>query len=285
MDRFSKFHPIVGFSFFIGVIAVTLVFINSLCLFISLICAFCYYIRLKGISNALKMVKYACFIIFSAAFFNMLFSHYGTTVLFSVKQYTFTLEPLAAGLLTGVLISAVGMWFFCFNEVISSDKFISLFGALAPNLTLLFSMILRFIPLMISVSNEIRDSQIGLGNEIKGVKNGIKRFSALVSITLEKSIETADTMKARGFGCGERRFYSQYKFGKNDFAAFVLIIVLLCFSVAASIKGAFGFSLEPELTLMNTDFFYAGIFVLFALLPLIIDFAEDIKWRLLRSKI
>ncbi len=285
MDRFSKFHPIVGFSFFAGIIIVTLMFSNSICLFFSLICAFAFYCRLKGRADALKLLKYSVFIVFIAAFFNMLFSRYGATVLFCVKSINFTLESLTAGLFTGIMISAVGFWFFCFNEIVTDDKFMALFGGVAPNFTLLFSMILRFLPLLLSLSNEITQAQKGLGREIRGVKNGIKRFSALISITLEKSIETADTMKARGFGSGKRRFYSPYIFKGADAAALVITLVLLGVSLFACTRGIFVFSLEPVIRIENKNPLLVAIFILYALFPLAVDFAEDIKWLLLRSKI
>lgn len=52
---------------------------------------------------------------------------------------------------------------------------------------------------MVKTAGEIKEAQQGIGKETKGLKNTLRRFSALVSVSLERSIETADTMRARGF--------------------------------------------------------------------------------------
>ena len=285
MDRFSKFHPIVSFSFFIGVIVLTLVFSNSVYGALSFLCAFCYFARRKGKSALSFLLKFVIPIVLLAAIFNMLFSHYGNTVILSVKGINFTLEALTAGLLTGVMIGAVMVWFFAYNEIITADKFMALFGGFAPNLALLFSMILRFIPLMIKTSNEIKDAHIGLGYEIKGLKNALSRFSALLSISLEKSIETADTMKARGFGTKKRSFYSAFVFRKSDVLALALTVLFLVYLFIACSADISQITFKPMIEMKSVNLIPVAVFLIFSLFPLIADLTEDVKWLLLKSKI
>lgn len=285
MDRFSKFHPSVSFSFFMGVIVFTLVFYNSVFGIASLLCAFCYYLRIKGKSAVSFLLKFIIPLVLFASLFNMLFSHYGNTALFTVKGYDFTLESLAAGLFTGVMIGAVMIWFSAYNEIITSDKFMALFGGFAPNLALLFSMILRFIPLMIKTANEIKDAHKGLGYEVKGIKNALTRLSALISISLEKSIETADTMKARGFGTKKRSFYSAFKFRASDLSALIFIIVFIIYLFIACGIGAMQLTFDPVIEIKEVSYLPLAAFIIYALFPLAADFTEDIKWHLLRSKI
>ena len=285
MDRFSKFHPIVGFSFFMGVIVLTLVFPNSVYGALSLICAFSYLAKLKGKKALAFLLKIVLPLVLLASAFNMLFSHYGSTVIFSVKDISFTLETLTSGLLTGIMIGAVMLWFFAYNEIITADKFMALFGGFAPNLALLFSMILRFIPLMIKTANEIKEAHIGIGCETKGLKNTLTRFSALISISLERSIETADTMKARGFGTKKRSFYSAFEFRKADFAALAFIIVLLIYSFIACSADIAQITLDPVIKMNGINILSIILFILLSLFPLIADITEDFKWLLLKSKI
>ncbi len=49
-------------------------------------------------------------------------------------------------------------WFSCYNKVMTSDKFIYLFGRLIPALSLILSMALRFVP--------------GLTGQLKVIRNG-----------------------------------------------------------------------------------------------------------------
>lgn len=285
MDRFSKFHPIVSFSFFIGVIVLTLVFSNSVYGALSFLCAFGYTVRLKGKNAVSFFLKFIISIVLLAAIFNMLFSHYGNTVIFFVKEINFTLEALTAGLFTGIMIGAVMAWFSAYNEIITADKFMALFGGFAPNLALLFSMILRFIPLMVKTANEIKEAHIGLGYETKGLKNTLTRFSALISISLEKSIETADTMKARGFGTKKRGFYSAFEFRKSDLTALVFVIIFLVYLFIACSADISQITFNPVIEMQSVNYITAFIFLIFSLFPLIADFTEDIKWLLLKSKI
>ena len=285
MDRFSKFHPLVSFSFFIGVIVLTLVFSNSVYGALSFLCAFCYAVRLKGKKVVSFFLKFIIPIVLLTAIFNMLFSHYGNTVIFAVKGIDFTAEALMAGLFTGIMIGAVMAWFSAYNEIITADKFMALFGGFAPNLALLFSMILRFIPLMVKTANEIKEAHIGLGYETKGLKKTITRFSALISISLEKSIETADTMKARGFGTKKRGFYSAFEFRKSDIAALIFVAISLVYLFIACSADISQITFNPVIEIQSVNPITAFIFLIFSLLPLIADLTEDIKWLLLKSKI
>lgn len=284
MDRFSKFHPAVGFSFFSAVIIISLVFVNPVYSAVSFVSAFAYYVVLCRKKAVLSFFKFVLPLVAAVALFNMLFCRYGQTILFTAFSLGFTLEALVYGLLTGLMLGSVIMWFLCYNEVVSSEKFTSLFGRFAPNLTLLFSMVLRFIPLMIKTSGEIKDAQTGLGNETKGLKNTIERFSALVSISLENSIETADTMKSRGFG-EKRRHFSRYSYKITDVILIVFFLLSLVLQIVFKAAGLNEFEYRYELEMANFSIPPFIAFALCSFLPCIIDLKEDVKWHFLKSKI
>ncbi len=285
MDRFSKVHPAVCFLFFVFEIIITLAFLNPYHLAVSFAAALLYYLRLCGGRRLLSLLRFTLPLILLVAVLNMLFCRYGATVLFSVGSTHFSLEALAYGACTGVMLAAVIVWFSAYSEVITSDKFTALFGGFAPNLVLLFSMVLRFVPLMNQTARELKEGQQGLGNETKGLKNTLRRFSALVSISLERSIETADTMRARGFGKNKRRHYSPYVFRAADAVLTGVFIILFIAQAAAYVSGRFQFSYTQTL---DVAAFSAPALILWAVLcvlPLVIDLAEDVKWRFLKSKI
>lgn len=284
MDRFSKFHPSVCLLFFIFVIAVTIVFINPVYSAASLVCALVYSLRLFGARRTAAQLRFSLPVIVIASVFNMLFCRYGQTVLFSVLGVAFSLEPLVYGACLGAMLAAVIVWFSAYSEIITSEKFAALFGRFAPNTVLVFSMVLRFLPLMIKTAGELKEAQQGIGNETRGLKNTVRRFSALVSVSLERSIETADTMRARGFKKG-RRHYSPYRFRAADGIMIFAFTGLFVFQIAAFVKGAFDFEYHHQLLLLNFDAWALVLWALLCLLPLMIDLSEDAKWRLLRSKI
>lgn len=267
MDRFSKFHPIVSFSFFALAITLTLTFSKPLYLSASFLGALFYLLRLKGRSVLAKLFKFILPLILFVGVFNMIFVRRGETVLFAIGDYNFTREALIFGFNTGLMLASVIMWFDAYNEVVTSEKFMSLFGKIAPNLALLFCMVLRFIPLMEKTAREIKESQIGLGAETKGVKNTIKRFSALISISLERSVEAANSMQARGFGMGRRTQYSRFSFKLSD----LIVLLFIAIFFALSIVFRSNLNIIP--------------FLIYSLFPLASDLTEDAKWLYLKSKI
>lgn len=284
MDRFSKFHPAVCLLFFIFVIAVTIVFINPVYSAASLLCALLYSLRLLGARRTAAQLKFSVPIIILAALFNMLFCRYGQTVLFTVAGIVFSLEPLVYGACIGVMLCAVIVWFSAYSQIITSEKFTALFGRFAPNIVLTFSTALRFLPLMVKTAADLKEAQQGIGNETTGLKNTIHRFSALVSISLEQSIETAQTMRARGFKKGVRR-YSPYKFRTAD-AVFIVLSALLCVvQVLAMVRGAFDFEYYDYLRLSDVSIPILILWLALCLMPFSTDLSEDIRWRLLKSKI
>lgn len=284
MDRFSKFHPAVCLLFFIFVICTTLLFMNPVYSAVSFICALLYALRLSGKRRTAAQLRFALPLVVLSALFNMLFCRYGSTVLFSVFGIDFSLEPLAYGACIGLMLAAAVIWFFSYSEIVTSEKFTALFGRSAPNIVLIFSTALRFLPLMVKTAAELKEAQQGLGNETKGLKNTMARFSALVSISLEQSIETADTMRARGFKKG-RRQYSPYAFRAADGVLIFVCTALFAAQIAALALGVFEFEYYEELRILNMQPAFPAAWAALCLIPLITDLPEEVKWRLLRSKI
>lgn len=285
MDAFSKFHPAVIFSFFMVVIVLSVLYINPVYLLMSFSAGFLYYLVLKGKAAFSFVIKCALPVIFLAAVFNMLFCRYGETVLFSVKGINFTAECLTYGFCTGVMMAAVILWFACYQLLFTSEKLTALSGRLFPNAALLFSMTLRFLVRMKTYADEMKEAQAGLGNETKGLKNTLKRFSALVSVSLEGSIETADVMRQRGYENKNKTFFSRYAFKPKDAA--VLICIAALFIVLAVMKGA-GFSAfeyRPALRLVNENHVQEVCFFILAFSAVFIDFIKGVqRWHRLKSK-
>lgn len=285
MDRFAKFHPAVCFLFFLFVFVLTPVFINPVFGAISFAAAFFYELKACGKTAALGTVKFALPLSVLVAVFNMLFCRYGKTTLFSVFEIKMNLEPLVYGVCTGLMLGALIMWFASYNEVVTSEKIAALFGGFAPSLVLTFSMAMRFVPLMVKTANQIKEAQQGLGNEIKGVKNGVARFSALVSMSLERSMEISDSMRARGFGKGKHRGFSRYEFRAGDAVLMCCFTAAFVFEIIMRCAGAFEFLYQSRIEIKSANPVVAAVFAAVCFLPLAVDVWEDAKWLILKSKI
>ena len=164
MSEFKRFHPIVNLLYFVSVIGFSCVFLHPLCLVISLSGALTYLILLKGIKSAMKTLLFVLFCFISTAIINPLFSHEGMTILcYFESGNPLTLESIIYGLCAGTMLSSVMCHFFCFNEVMTSDKFIYLFGRIIPSLSLVLSMTFRFVPRFLSQLKVIVNAEKCLG--------------------------------------------------------------------------------------------------------------------------
>lgn len=70
-----------------------------------------------------------------------------------------------------MLVSII-LWFFSYNIVMTSDKFIYLFGRIIPVGSLVFSMVLKFVPSFNQKMKTIRNGQKSIGRDIS---NGTKK--------------------------------------------------------------------------------------------------------------
>lgn len=291
-DAFSQMHPIVNFIFFAFVIGFSMFIMNPACLLISLVCALFNVLYLNGKKAVRLSVLYLLPTIIIIAIVNPVFNHDGVTMLaYFPWDNPLTLESIIYGIATAVLLSSIVLWFSCFNEVMTSDKFIYLFGRIIPSLSLVLSMALRFVPRFIFQFNVIRNSQKCIGRDISDgkllqrLKNAAKIISIMISWALENAIETADSMKSRGHGLKGRTTFSIYRFSKRDAAVLSLImtsgVILIIMSVLDVAKFRYFPSVKGNVISAPAIIYYALYFSLM-IMPLAINVWEGIKWKRLR---
>lgn len=288
-DAFYTYHPILNMLFFIVVITTTVFLLNPIILVLSYIAAFIYSIKLKG-TKALKFnLLYMIPLMLFAAGMNVLFVHEGATILgYFSNGNPITLESLVYGMFSALMIGSVIIWFSCFNEIISSDKTIYLFGRVLPKTSLIFSMILRLVPMYKAQIKIISNAQRGIGrdfmtgNIFQRAKNGLKILSIMLTWALENGVETADSMKARGYGLKGRTSFTIFRFDSRDrVLAASLGVLILVFIYGLGI-GTFYFRIYPTVkwgTFSTYSIpFYISIAIIF-FLPVIIGIMEEAKWK------
>ena len=222
-DVFSSFHPIVNISFFGLVLWCTMFLEHPLFLGISMFGGSVYQIQLKG----KKALSFQWGILFPMCILlvivNPVFHHEGMTILgYLPTGNPVTLESICYGMGSGIRMVAVILWFSCYHEVMTSDKFIYLFGKIIPASSLVLSMSLRFVPKFRLQMEVVRQAQKCIGRDssngsmLERVKQGVTILSILITWSLENAIETADSMKSRGYGLKGRTAFSIYTFDKRD---------------------------------------------------------------------
>lgn len=293
-DTFSGYHPAISMLYFVLVIGLTMFLSHPVCLGISLIGALTYSIYLKGKKAVRFNLVYMLPLLVITALINPAFSHQGVTILaYLPSGNPLTLESILYGIYAAFLLITVIAWFSCFNAVMTSDKFVYLFGRIIPALSLVLSMSLRFVPRFTAQIKVISNAQkcvgrdISNGGLIKRAKHGIKILSILVTWALENAIDTADSMKDRGYGLPGRTAFSIYRFDRRD--KWALLFLLLCGGgvLAGAFAGKLKFVYMPVLSGAAFDFWQAGTFILYLALcamPVIINGKEGLKWKALQKR-
>ena len=145
-DKLSTYNPAVGFLFFVGAIVLGMFFIHPLFLGVSVLLSAGYYLALKGGKGG-RLIGILLVVFVAISVINPVFNTRGDTVLLSgLGGRRYTLEALVYGMATGAMFFSMMMWFASYNVVMTSDKFIYLFGRLMPAISLILTMVLRLIP-------------------------------------------------------------------------------------------------------------------------------------------
>ena len=182
-----------------------MVSMHPVIIFASLAGGFLLYGAQKGWRKLISEMGFflVLFVLMSLA--NPLFIHNGETVLFFMNDNPITLEAIIYGGVSSLMIVGVLLWCRCYGAILTTDKFLYLFGRLIPKLGLILSMAFRFIPLFRTQIRKINQAQKTMGmyasdSVTDKIGSGIRVFDSLVSWSMENSIDTADAMKARGYG-------------------------------------------------------------------------------------
>ena len=290
---FARFHPFINFIFFVLAIVFAMFIMQPYFIALSAALSALYYFLLNGAKGAKFFFGTLAFAV-AISLINPLFNTMGRAVLFTYFERNYTLEALLFGAAAGGMFFSVIMWFDCYNKIMTSDKFIYIFGSFAPSVSLVFTMVLRFVPLFKERISNIIASRLAIGkspsnvNAMQKIKNGGDVLSALFTQSLEGAVQTADSMKSRGYGSGKKTNFANYKFCGRDFLFVILAVTFCVFFAVCGANGGLYAQYLPYFELQKADFcFVLGIlgYGCFLAMPSIVHILEEIKWCVLKSKI
>ena len=295
MNEFKTYHPIVNFVYFVFVIGFSCVFMHPVSLMISLLSGFTYSVMLKGRKALKTNLIYMIPTLIFASLINPAFNHEGVTIIeYLPSGNPLTLESVVYGLAAAMMIVSVICWFSCYTEIMTSDKFIYLFGRIIPSLSLIISMTLRFVPRFSAQLKVVANAQRCMGRDvsngsiIKRAKHGLSILSIMTTWALENAIDTADSMKSRGYGHPGRTAFSIFNFDKRDRKAFLYIMVFGIYTLIGGISGGMYFRYFPSIKANAFSLFGLSVFVAYGALcmcPILIEIWEVRKWKAIESKI
>ena len=294
-SEFATYHPMINFIYFVVVFVFTMLFMHPVCLSISYFCAFSYSLYLRKKKALIFNLLFLLPGMIMAAVINPAFNHEGITILMYLSNGNpLTLESITYGIAASAMLATIVLWFSCFNVVITSDKIIYLFGKIIPSLSLIISMTLRFIPMFKAQIKVISNGQKAIGRDVseggifKRMICGIRILSIMITWVFENAIETADSMKARGYGLPNRTAFSNYSFDKRDRKMAAFIFVDLVYILIGIFNNQMYYRYFPSMKGVGASFYSISVFVayfIFCITPIVVELMEDRKWKLLRLKV
>lgn len=192
------------------------------------------------------------------------------------------------------MFGTIILWFACYNTVMTSDKFVYLFGRILPAMSLIFSMVLRFVPKFANEFRVVSDAQRSLGRDVgksgilHRIKQGIKETSIMVTWSLENSLDTADSMKARGYGLPGRTAFSIFRLDNRDKIFLLGLSGILLILIGGVVFGQHRVQYFPRIIYPETtaySYILYGTYLFLCYLPIILNGVEEVKWKHLQSRI
>ena len=272
---FATYHPAVCMLFFLAAICFSFSTQQPVYVVLTCIMSGAYLVYLNGARPLLRSLGMFIPMVVFIGLINSLFNSAGATRLWSWGPFSVSVEGMCFGVAVGGMLVAVLLWFSCYNEVMTEDKFTYLFGRRMPTISLMVSMVSRWIPRMVSRGHSVYDSQealIGGYDQSKGgkVKRGLRMATVLAGLGMEDSVQTADSMCARGYGSGRRTSYARYKWHAREKVVMALLVALIVVNAALLVVGAGSFKFYPRVSQIELLPGYATYAIMLAI-PFLVE--------------
>jgi energy-coupling factor transport system permease protein len=151
-------------------------------------------------------VKIGFFFFALAIPFNAFAIHVGRIVLFRLPQSwpivggAITLEAVIAGTVSGLYLLTILVVFAAFNSVVDHYQLLRATPAFLFQAGVVVSIAITFVPQMVLSAQEIRQAQRIRGHRFRGIRDLLPLILPLLASGLERAIQLAEAMEARGFG-------------------------------------------------------------------------------------
>lgn len=292
MMKLTVIHPAVYIIYYLVLIIFAFLFNNPYYLISLLVCV-SVLIILQGISSEFKnLIRFFIPMSLLIIILNPLVSHVGVTKIYLMGNYFITLEAVTYGILMSLSLLIILLLFTSYSNAVSYQEMLYIFSKKFPNISMIIIMALRFIPLLnfrLSEVNKVfQFDQKHFNNEKKDegkidkLKNTAKMLAVVVSWSLEESMLTANSMKARGYGITQRTSYLSFKFRKIDYYFMVIVLVSALVCIVGLLQGQGRIEIYPQLNFSFSEnifnMYYFSFLIL--LLPLIyLEFKERSVWH------
>lgn len=204
------FHPYAWLAWLAAAALPALSTRNPVYLVLTLLAVGIVYTAL-GRRNALAQnwgvfVRFSAFLWLLTVPFVLLFNHHGAIVLLRLPGSwpliggPITLEALLYGLTGGLALVTLLLVFAAFNVAVDQARLLRLTPGFVYQAGVVAGIAVAFVPQMVTTWAAIREAQEVRGHRVRGVRDLLPLLLPLLVTALERAMQLAESMEARGFG-------------------------------------------------------------------------------------
>ncbi|MFM7174776.1 MAG: energy-coupling factor transporter transmembrane component T [Caldilinea sp.] len=155
--------------------------------------------------RSLSSLRLGLLLFASTALANWAMVRAGTTELFAVPTWipllggAWTLEALAYGALNGLALATLLVGFSLLHQVVAVRALLRLTPRAYYPVAVVLSIAVTFVPTTLLQLQQIREAQAVRGHRLRGVRSWLPLIVPLLEGGLERSLQLAEAMVARGF--------------------------------------------------------------------------------------
>ncbi len=196
-------------------------------------------------------VQLALFLWGFTILFNAATVHAGSHALFSLPATwpviggPITLEAIIYGFVTGLNFVTLILLFAIFNSVLGPQTILRMVPGFAYQTGVAISIAISFAPQTLVAWREIREAQRLRGYRAQGLRGLLPLFVSLLSYGLDRAIQLAESMDARGFGGRLRPVSRRHRWMLRLSAILGLLLLLVGLAAKSYFRATpwFGLSL------------------------------------------
>ncbi len=285
---FYSYHRISHLCYFATMLVLTLMTMNPIIIALSLMFSVLLVLRVCTKAELFRMLRFGLPFVGLIVLFNPLFNHRGSAVLTTLLGKPVTLEAILYGLVSGLMLLCVMLWFTVFFALLPGQRLRELFGTRLSSTALVLSMTMRLVPMLIRRQQEISDTLSLLSpplTKAKGIATRARGLAqtvtVLLSCALEDSLDTARSMRARGYGAARCTRYKSERIAPRDIVATAAMTILFAIIMKIYTSNGLAYTFYPAMSrlyLTGWQGIYYLLFTLLAAVPLLCDGWEAIRW-------
>jgi energy-coupling factor transport system permease protein len=206
----DSFHPLAWLTWLAAAVLPALTTRNPLYLILVLLAATANYAALSRRNPLARswgaFVRFSLFLWLLTIPFTALMAHYGTIVLFRLPRSwpliggPVTGEAVLFGLISGLALVTLLLVFAVFNVAVDQARLLRMVPGFVYQVGIIAAIGVAFVPQMVAAWQAIREAQQVRGHHLRGVRDLLPLIIPLLVMALERAMQLAESMEARGFG-------------------------------------------------------------------------------------